>query len=570
MRRRALALVAFLAGLFCYWTLKQEPLPVAGVEHADGYTRLSGVVHVHTTLSDGGGSADEVIAAAKDAGLSFVVITDHNNVDAKAFEGYRGEVLVIAGTELSTTAGHIVGVGVSDPAFRFSGEARDGLADIRDLGGMAFAAHPTNTREDFRFTGWDLPGPWGIEILNGDSQWRAAGWARLARTAATYWLNPPHALMGSWTSDPEALAQWDRLLAARDVAAIVGADAHQRMAVGKGYALPFPSYESQFRVALNHVLVKQPSTGDAAVDAPLVLDALRRGRSYIGLDGIALADGISFVAEAGGERVTMGETIAPRPGLRLVLAGRMPRGARVAILKDGRAVAEAADAAATVTDAGPGVYRGEIRVEGWDAPWVLTNAIVVADEATAARRRAATQWPTESAPPEPVEVIDTFDGATGFDLTCDSASPAKSPLLDPAGGTNGSGAALLHFALAPPTPAHPDVFCALVDGRSRNLAGKRGLEFAIRGDGGYRLWVQVRDANPASADEGTEWWFASVKTTDAWRRVAVPFASLRSINPKTDGRLDLDQVRALVFVLDKGSVKTGVEGRIWIDDVGIY
>ena len=62
----------------------------------------------------------------------------------------------------------------------------------------------------------------------------------------------------------------------------------------------------------------------------------------------------------------------------------------------------------------------------------------------------------------------------------------------------------------------------------------------------------MRDANPASADEGTEWWFASVQTRPEWRRVAVPFARLRSINPKTDGRLDLDKVRALVFVLDKG------------------
>jgi len=80
----------------------------------------------------------------------------------------------------------------------------------------------------------------------------------------------------------------------------------------------------------------------------------------------------------------------------------------------------------------------------------------------------------------------------------------------------------------------------------------------------------VRDENPASADGGTEWWFASVKTSPEWRRVAIPFARLRSINPKTDGRLDLDKVRELVFVLDKGSVKPGTEGRIWIDEVGVY
>jgi hypothetical protein len=52
--------------------------------------------------------------------------------------------------------------------------------------------------------------------------------------------------------------------------------------------------------------------------------------------------------------------------------------------------------------------------------------------------------------------------------------------------------------------------------------------------------------------------------------VAVPFARLRSINPATDGKLDLDQVQALVFVLDKGSLKPGTAGTIWLDDLGTY
>jgi hypothetical protein len=93
---------------------------------------------------------------------------------------------------------------------------------------------------------------------------------------------------------------------------------------------------------------------------------------------------------------------------------------------------------------------------------------------------------------------------------------------------------------------------------------------SVRGDGVYRMWVQVRDANPASPDEGTEWWFASVRTSPQWRRVAVPFDRLRSIQKNSDGRLDPDQVRALVFVIDAGAMKPGTSGTIWIDDLGVY
>ena len=89
------------------------------------------------------------------------MITDHNNLDAKRWEGYHDGVLVIVGTEISTTAGHVLGLGIPDPVFRFSGDARDALDDVRALHGSAFAAHPTSPRPDFRWTGWDLPGPVG-------------------------------------------------------------------------------------------------------------------------------------------------------------------------------------------------------------------------------------------------------------------------------------------------------------------------------------------------------------------------------------------------------------------------
>ena len=76
----------------------QRPQALQGAAPADGYARARGVLHVHTTLSDGGGTPEEVVSAAKAAGLDFVAITDHNNLDAEQVEGYRDGVLVIVGT----------------------------------------------------------------------------------------------------------------------------------------------------------------------------------------------------------------------------------------------------------------------------------------------------------------------------------------------------------------------------------------------------------------------------------------------------------------------------------------
>ena len=561
----AVTIAAVLALRVALW----RPLAVRGAAPDDGFTRVRGVVHVHTTLSDGGGSPEEVAAAARATGLGFVVITDHNNIDAKRFEGEHGGVLVLAGTEVSTTAGHVLGLGVRDPVFRFSGDARDALEDIRDLGGYAFAAHPLSPREDFRWTGWDLPGPWGIELVNGDSQWRAAGWPRLLRTAALYRLNPRYALLGSLTPPDDTLARWDALLARRDVAGLAGADAHSRLVVRKERSVRFPSYEALFALAQDHVVLDRPLTGQAGPDGQAIVAALARGRGYVGLDALAPAGDFSFTAEAGGRRFTMGDTVTPEVGLKLRAAGRMPAGARITIRHDG-AVAGEGEGSVELVPPGPGVYRAEVRVPGWSTPWILSNPIYVFGPAAAAARVQNAAWPPEPPAPAAVEVIDRFDGGSGFGPEFDASSSMDRNVVAKGAGPDGSDAARLAFRLGSPGPGRPYVWCALVSRRPRDLTGRHGLVFAIKGDGEYRLWVQVRDANPASPDDGTETWFASVRTSNEWRRVAVPFDRLRSITRGSDGKLDLEKVRQLVFVIDLGADKPGTQGTIWIDDVGVF
>lgn len=570
-RRRRLAAGVILVLLLGYGVhvARWRPLAVSGDAPKDGYVRVPGVVHVHTTHSDGGGTTDEVIAAARATSLEFVVITDHNNLDAKPAEGYESGLLVLVGTEISTNAGHVLGLGVPDPRYRFSGDVRDALTDIQDAGGIAFAAHPVSPRADFQWTAWDQPGPWGMELLNGDSQWRAAGWPRLLRTAALYGLNQRYSLLTSLTLPQEALSRWDALLRERAVAGIAGADAHSRVPIRKETAVRFPSYEALFALARNYVLLDSPLEGDVRRDSALVLAALAAGRTYIGVDALAPAAGFSFVAESQDRRWTMGDTVPAAAGVRLRVGGAMPEGASIRLLRDGQPLADGA-ASLVRENVDPGVYRVEVRMPGWDLPWVLSNPIYVLDDAAASRRAERAARVGEPAAPEPVMMLDSFEGTTQWTPGSDSTSLVNKPILDPTAGEDGNGALRLSFRLAVPSEAQPHTFCALVDWTHRDLTGHQGLVFKLRGDGEYRVWVQVRDENPASADDKTEWWFASVKTATDWRPVAVPFSRLRSINPKTDGRLDLDKVRSLVFVIDRGAVKPGTEGTIWIDELGLY
>lgn len=560
----ALVLAAALALRVALW----RPFDLTGDVRDDGFVHVSGVMHVHTLLSDGGGAPTDVSRAAHAAGLGFVGITDHNNVDAKEFEGYHDGVLVLVGSELSTDAGHLLALGIPDPGYRFSGDVRDGLEDVHDLEGIAFATHPWSPRQDLRWTGWDMPGPWGLEVMNIDSAWRRAGWARLVRAALFYGVNRPYALLSALNTPGGRLADWDALLAERHVSGIVGTDAHNRVAMTERLSVRFPTYESLFSFAHNHVLLDSPLRGDAASDAARVLDALRRGASYAAVDALAPADGFFFIVESANRRYTMGDTVPVDVSGRLRAGGRLPLRTTLTLLRDGDPIAEG-EGEIVLPVPGPGVYRVEARLPGWSIPWILSNPIYVYNDATRDARAARAAWPRPTEPPPPVQVLDAFEGDTIFQAGFDTSSWVRSEVVDPTGGADGRGAGRIEFRLGVQGSTQPFVSCEIANREPRDLTGHTGLVFSIKSDVPYRLWVQARDENPALT-EGTETWFASVRSSTDWRRVAIPFTAFHSIDPQTDGTLDLGEVRALAFVLDRGAVKVGTSGTIWLDDFGVY
>jgi hypothetical protein len=246
----------------------------------------------------------------------------------------------------------------------------------------------------------------------------------------------------------------------------------------------------------------------------------------------------------------------------------VPKGTRIVLLRDGRPVAEARERLDAPLP-GPGAYRVEARVDGWPVPWVMTNPVYVLDEPMADQRRRAAAWPS---PPMTRETLPlaSLPGSAAFGAEFDPTSWMDPKVVTPAAGPGREKALRLAFRLGAPSASQRFTWCALVNRQARDLGGYSGLRFRIRADGEYRLWVQVRDLNPASADEGLEWWLASARTSTEWRDVVLPFSRFRTINRKTDGKLDPDQTQAIVFVLDGASVKVGTEGTIWIADVGVY
>ncbi len=132
---------------------------------------IEGVYHIHTTYSDGKKSLDEIAKLASQADIDFIILTDHGNPNYESYssQGWKEGVLVLAGSELSVSRGHLVALDFELPSGYFSPNTEDAFYEIKAGGGFSIIAHPYSKNQ------WS----WGkfleysgIEIINGNSMLR--------------------------------------------------------------------------------------------------------------------------------------------------------------------------------------------------------------------------------------------------------------------------------------------------------------------------------------------------------------------------------------------------------------
>jgi predicted metal-dependent phosphoesterase TrpH len=141
-------------------------------------------LHVHSNYSrDAVPSVHELISGCQKVGLDGLAITDHNAIEGslKALELARSAgVLVIRGVEVSTIDGHVLAYGV-DALVPRGLTIEETVERIRNLGGIAVAAHPKRFPSGIGLEKAERCDFDAIEVLNGGSS-RSAN--KLARRIA--------------------------------------------------------------------------------------------------------------------------------------------------------------------------------------------------------------------------------------------------------------------------------------------------------------------------------------------------------------------------------------------------
>jgi hypothetical protein len=524
---------------------------------------IPGVLHVHSVRSDGRGTADEIAEAAAQAGLKFVIVTDHGDgTRTPEAPVYRRGVLCLDAVEISTSGGHYIALDMPASPYPLGGEARDVVEDVKRLGGFGLVAHPDSPKDELRWREWGEPFD-ALEIVNLDTAWRqraaGASWRQrvdLATRLLSYPIRPAESI-ASLVQPSTIWDRWAALARRRHLVTLPGADAHARIGwrtgdpVAGSMSAPLPSYLTSFRTLSVHVRTERALTGNAGFDARMIIRAIRAGHSYTAMEGAASPASFDFTATNDRGTVHAGDEISAGGTLTLRVRSNAPPGFTTTIWNGTELVSgdhHQQDVSVELPE-GDGVYRAEIRATGQfpSLPWIVSNAIYV-------RIPGANTPAIPTAVTTPDTALALFDGRTltGWKVEQDATSLGAVDVAET--GTTRQPALRWRFGLSSGMPSSQ--FAALLADLPNGAASGDRVTFTARAERPMRISIQLR--------AGSDRWQRSVYLDIFNRQRTVLFSDLRPAGAAATDKPPLADVRSLMFVVDATNTKPGTSGRIWI------
>lgn len=346
-----------------------------------GYYDYCGVLHIHTRHSDGSGTVKKIIKAAEKSDLDYMVITDHNTLQAMedGMEGWYHDLLVLVGEEIGEYyKSHYLAFGISDvitPSDHQDIEVY--IEAVKRQGGIGFVAHPNGLNIptlDLRLSpckDLNLPDYTGLEIWSYMPDW-AENVSRF--NIPYYYLRPEMAIDGP---PPKLLRRWDQLCLKRRVVGIGGADAHASHLSSFNF-LKFLSYRRAFRGIRTHLITYSPLVSDLDKSKKIIYSALEAGHCFFAHDFLSDSTGFSFTATTDEpQELLMGDEVSLKSGaekIALRLEVKSPKNAAIRLLCNGQLIEEVANTRNMKWGVSKkGGYRVEAYYNG--KPWVFTNPI---------------------------------------------------------------------------------------------------------------------------------------------------------------------------------------------------
>jgi hypothetical protein len=342
-------------------------------ENPPGYYDYRGVINVHSELSIGSSSPTQIANAAKLAGLDFLILTDLNAFEEKVHnDSYFQNVLFLIGGKYSYLDSRLMFYSPNKNLIgKNLGEAQIRVADMltQKEGGnkdsLSILAHPYKL--GFSWSGDLPPGLDGIEVINVKSlsvqAWQHSK-ASVIWSLLIYPFNPGFSLARLFLEPTDELALLDKTTQQQKVFAFAGAEASARAIPLANYLVRFPSYQRNFEIAGNHVLLPSELTGNLNNDRQKIFAALKKGQFYLAFDALGDPKGFVTTLEDKGRSYMMGSQVRFSKGmtLNIHIPGPPKNFYEIVVYKNGERFKTINEPEAAVPITEPGIYRVQVRI----------------------------------------------------------------------------------------------------------------------------------------------------------------------------------------------------------------
>jgi len=341
-----------------------------------------GCIHIHTIFSDGSGTYPHVIQAAREAGLDYLMVSDHMTLRGRE-EGYVGwydSLFVSIGYEIQDKEDrhHYLVFGL-DRMLPTEYNHEEYIKAVKDAGALGIAAHPLEQRDKnyslpgFPAITWsnlDYPEIEVVEIWNMMSHWLEATTIR-----NKYW-NVIHPRSFSTHPADDILSWWDEANLTRQVVGIGSVDAHATKVKVLGiFSKAIFDYKIMFKSIRTHILsekkIRNLSTAETETE---IINSIKSGRCFISNFRRGDARGFRFYIQTGQTELQMGETGSATRGILNVI---LPKKAICKVYRDGELYHDDFTEHLEI-EVPEGIYR--ITAERGKRGWIYSNHIKLINE----------------------------------------------------------------------------------------------------------------------------------------------------------------------------------------------
>lgn len=342
------------------------------------FKHFSGVIHLHTIYSkDSELTPFDLIKYAKRKNIDFIIITDHNSIEAKKFEGLYDNVLLLVGEEITPPNGnHLLAIGI-DKFIECSDDPQKNIDRVNEEGGLSFIEHPffdgnrfIKKEANMKWINWNVKNFTGMSIFN----YTTDGGERMK--PITYLLFYFFPGLDKDIPNFKTIKKWDELTQQRRVVGIGTLDAHflYFKIFNKIKFEVFPFIYYFFSIRTNII------TKEDFLSKDVIYNALKNGNVYINHEYLGDGRGFTFGLEKDGDFYLMGEKVLFNGNENLLV--KTPKKCLIRIIKDGKVFIEKKGEEIYLKNIQKGIYRVETEIyHNFNyKPWIYSNPIYLLDE----------------------------------------------------------------------------------------------------------------------------------------------------------------------------------------------